>query len=67
MPLVETVQGKFPGVPQKFMRAALREKLNDEHKLKCRMIKQRKIGKEDYKHLHTNIRMIFNKYIILPW
>lgn len=41
--LLETVQGKFPGVPQKFMRAALREKLNDEHKLKCRMIKQRKI------------------------
>lgn len=32
----DTVQKKFPDVPKKFIRAALREKLNDEHKLRVR-------------------------------
>jgi len=32
----DTVQKKFPDVPKKFIRAALREKLNDEHKLRAR-------------------------------
>ncbi|XP_058647701.1 BEN domain-containing protein 6-like [Onychostoma macrolepis] len=34
--ILDTVQKKFPNVPTKFIRAALREKLNDEHKLRVR-------------------------------
>ncbi|XP_048014815.1 BEN domain-containing protein 6-like isoform X1 [Megalobrama amblycephala] len=34
--ILDTVQKKFPDVPKKFIRAALREKLNDEHKLRVR-------------------------------
>ncbi|XP_045065752.1 uncharacterized protein LOC121547260 [Coregonus clupeaformis] len=29
--IIETVQDKFPDIPPKFIRAALREKMNDEH------------------------------------
>ncbi|XP_050958957.1 BEN domain-containing protein 6-like isoform X2 [Labeo rohita] len=36
MLILDTVQKKFPDVPIKFIRAALREKLNDEHKLRVR-------------------------------
>ncbi|KAK2898653.1 hypothetical protein Q8A67_010071 [Cirrhinus molitorella] len=36
MLILDTVQKKFPDVPIKFIRAALREKLNDEHKLQAR-------------------------------
>ncbi|KAK9977240.1 hypothetical protein ABG768_019061 [Culter alburnus] len=36
--IIDTVLKKFPSTPRKFIRAALREKMNDEHKLLTRFL-----------------------------